>query len=287
MVTHKMSNQNKITKKDLIKGWVRYYATLEVSNSYERLTALAFLYGMMPILKIIYRDNDEELKEAYKRHLLFYNSEGSWGSLIFGITAALEEERGHLIESNADEEQIESSTEVINNLKIGLMGPLAGIGDTINHATLRPILLSLFIPLATAGSWLAGILPVTIWAIAISFLAYALNDRGYILGRNSIMDILKSGKIKQLINTASVLGLFMMGALSASYVRLNTVLEWTDSVGTTFSLQEMLDNLFPNLLPLIAVFSVYFYIQKRGPKYVRILVAIIVFSLVFSFFGVI
>lgn len=282
-----MSESKLLTKKDILFGWARYYASVEVSNSYERLTALGFLYGMMPLIKKIYGENDEELKAAYKRHLLFYNSESSWGSMIFGISAALEEERGMLIKQDGDEEQIESSTEVINNLKIGLMGPLAGIGDTINHATLRPILLSMFIPLAAAGSWIAGILPVTIWGIVISLLAYTLNSRGYTLGRNSIMDILKSGKIKQLINTASVLGLFMMGALSASYVHLETAVEWTDEVGTTYSLQEMLNDLFPNLLPLLAVFAIYFYIQKRGPKYVRILVAIIVFSLVFSFLGII
>lgn len=280
-------SEAKLTKKDVVKGWARYYLTAEVSSSYERLTALGFSYGMMPILKKLYGDNPTELKKAYERQLMFYNSEATWGSLIFGTTVALEEERANMLKNGAEPEELQASADMLTNLKIGLMGPLAGIGDTINHGSLRPILLSLFIPLAAAGSWLAGVFPLLIWGVVISFFAYSLNRRGYTLGRNSIMSILKSGKINQLINTASVLGLFMMGALSASYVKLSTTVQWTNSVGKEFVLQDVLNNIFPNLLPLAAVFALYFYIMKRGPKYVRILIGIIVFSLLFSFLGII
>lgn len=218
---------------------------------------------------------------------MFYNCEATWGSMIFGIVGALEEERSIMLDQGVSTEEIDQYTDIISNLKVGLMGPLAGIGDTINHGTIRPILMSLFIPLAETGFWGAGILPFAIWGVVISALGYFLNVKGYTLGKDSIMNVLQSGRINQMINTCSVLGLFMMGALSASYVKLSTIISWSDAVGNESTLQAVLDNIFPNLLPLAAVFAIYFYIKKAGPKYIRILLGIIVFSLVFAFFGIV
>lgn len=280
-------SEAKLKKSDIVKGWVRYYSGVEVSNSYERMTALGFSNGMYPILKKLYGDDPEEFKEACERQLMFYNCEATWGSMIFGIVGALEEERSIKLYEGATKEELKQYSDIISNLKVGLMGPLAGIGDTINHGTIRPILMSLFIPLAESGFWGAGILPFLIWGVAISGLAYFLNIKGYTLGKDSIMNVLQSGKINQMINTCSVLGLFMMGALSASYVKLSTVVSWSDAVGNESTLQGVLDNIFPNLLPLAAVFAIYFYIKKSGPKYIRILLGIIIFSLIFAFFGIV
>ena len=90
------------------------------------------------------------------------------------------------------------------------MGPLAGIGDTINHGLIRPLLLSMFIPLAAAGSWIAGVAPIVIWVIGIATLGYFLLVNGYRSGRKSVVQLLESGKINDFIQVATVLGLFMM-----------------------------------------------------------------------------
>ena len=87
---------SQITKKDVIRGWAKYYTCAEVSSGFERLTAPAFSFGMNDVLKKLYDDNQEEYINALKRHLLFYNSEATWGSIIFGITCALEEERASM-----------------------------------------------------------------------------------------------------------------------------------------------------------------------------------------------
>lgn len=276
-----------LTKREVIKGWAKYYLCAEVSSGFERLTALAFSYGMNDVLAELYKDDEEQYKEALQRHLMFYNSEATWGSMIFGMTCALEEERAAMLKEGAESEELEASADMISNLKVGLMGPLAGIGDTINHGMLRPLLLSMFIPLAAEGSWLAGVGPFVIWSVAITILAYTLATRGYTLGRKSVVSILKSGKLNQFINTASVLGLFMMGALSSTYVKLTTPISWSNAVGEEQLLQDMLNKIFPNLLPLLVVFGIYFYIKKGGPKYVRILLSILVLSVVLSFFGIV
>ncbi len=276
-----------ITKKGVIKGWAKYYLCAEVSSGFERLTAPAFSFGMDPVLNKLYHENPEEYKEALKRHLMFYNSEASWGSMIFGISCALEEERASRLKEGAAKEELDASAELITNLKVGLMGPLAGLGDSVNHGILRPLLLSLFIPLASTGAWIAGVAPLVLWGVCISAFAYLLAAKGYALGRKSVVNILQSGTLSRLINVASVLGLFMMGALSSTYVKLKTVISWTDMAGEQVFLQDKLNGIFPNILPLLVVFGVYFYIKKAGPKYVRILVSLLVIALILSFFGIV
>lgn len=280
-------NNGKINKKDVTKSWARYLLSAEVASGFERLTALAFCYGIIDVLQKLYGDNKQRLKEALQRHLMFYNTEAIWGSLIMGITVALESEHKELIDSGANEDQIKSSSDMINSVKIGLMGPLAGIGDTVNHGMIRPLLLSAFIPIAMNGSWVAGAAPLIIWVIGMGSLGYFLAHNGYQLGRKSVVALLQSGKINQFIEAASVLGLFMMGALSSTYIKLETTVNWTNAVGEIVTLQSYLDNLFPKILPFIVVFSIYGFFKKKGPKYITVLITIIVSSLLLSFFGIV
>lgn len=276
-----------LTKNDVVKGWSKYYLAAEVSSGFERLTAPAFSFGMLSVLDKLYGESPEEMKKALERHLMFYNSEATWGAMVFGISCALEEERAILLKENASEEELDASAEMISNLKIGLMGPLAGIGDSVNHGMIRPLLISLFIPLAATGSWIAGIAPLVIWGVGISGLAYLLTTKGYELGKKSVVNILQSGTLNKFINMASVLGLFMMGALSSTYIKLSTVVSWRDAVGESVLLQDKLNDLFPNVLPLIVVFGIYFYIKKFGPKYVRILLGLLVIAMVLSFLKIV
>lgn len=276
-----------ITKKDVLRAWAKYYTCAEVSSGFERLTAPAFSFGMNDILKKLYGNNQEEYIKSLNRHLMFYNSEATWGSIIFGIACALEEERAMMLNDGATKEELDASADMISNLKVGLMGPLAGIGDTVNHGMLRPLLLSMFIPLAAAGSWLAGAGPLVIWTLCISAFAYVLVTRGYSQGKKSVTAILKSGKLNQYIQMASVLGLFMMGVLSSTYVKLSTAIQWETATGDAKTLQSVIGGIFPRLLPLLVVFGVYFYIKKCGPKYVRILIFILAISVVLSFFGIV
>ena len=105
-----------VSKKDIIKGWAKYYLCAEVSSGFERLTAPAFSFGMDPVLNKLYHDNPEEYKEALKRHLMFYNCEATWGSMLFGMSCALEEERAVRLKEGASKEELDASSELISNL---------------------------------------------------------------------------------------------------------------------------------------------------------------------------
>lgn len=270
-------NENKIiTKKELRKSWFIWYLGAEVSNSYERLQSLIFCASMILVLKKLYTTK-ETLSEALKRHLSFFNTEGIAGSIVQGITIAMEEQRATSNDSSQDT--------MITSIKTGLMGPVAGIGDSIVWAAIMPIIIALFLPFAIQGSSLGAIMPIILYTGISMFIGYFLCIRGYTIGRNSILQLLQNGKIKDLIEGAAVLGLFMMGALAASYISIKTPLEIAVKNSQPIVLQQILDSIVPGLLELVAVFAIYFYMKKKGPNYNIIMGTILVLSVIASVIG--
>ncbi len=244
-----------LDKRDIFKAWVIWWWGSEQSNSFERLQSLAFCMTMAPILKKLYPDNEEELRQGLKRHLLFFNTEGIWGSVIHGIVISMEEQRAM---------GMDVPTEAIVGIKTGLMGPFAGIGDTIDWATMVPLTLVFFLPYAQQGYWWASVLPCTIilvinWCLGLSFFKL-----GYRMGTGAALSILQSGQIQRVITFFSVMGLFVMGGLSADMVDVQCALVIQTS-GAPMGIQaDILDQILPGLLSILSVFAVYAYLRKGG-----------------------
>lgn len=273
--------QTLVSKKDLVKAWWRWTTAVEVPVSFDRMQALAFGYSMNGVMRKIYKDKPEELKDAMKRHTSMFNTNCDWGSIIHGITISLEEQRalGH---------EDEITPEMIQSLKIGLMGPLAGIGDSVDQGIVATIPLAIFVPMAQQGSVLTAFIPGLIYIAWSYFWSWTLFNKGYTLGKNSVLEILHSGAIKKVIDVASIVGLFMIGCLSASYVKVSTILEFASGAdGATTTVQSILDGILPNGLPFVVVMSMYLYITKRGPKFIRLMVYTMVIAVVLTFFHII
>ena len=151
-----------LTKRDVNNLVFRWQIMAEVPNSFARLQSLSFCAAFIPILKKLYGHDPEELSAALTRHLTFFNTEGVWGSVVHGIVMAMEEQRAL---------GAPVPTEAINGIKAGLMGPFAGIGDTINWSTMKPLLIMLVLPLAESGSFLAPI----IYAVLLAGITIAEN----------------------------------------------------------------------------------------------------------------
>lgn len=266
----------KLTKKDITKSMWIYYAGAELSNSYERLQSLVFCASMTPVLKKLY-STDEELSAALKRHLVFFNTEGIFGAIIQGIAISMEEQK-------ANGENV--TDEAITGIKTGLMGPIAGMGDAIVWAAIMPIIISIFLPFASSGSALGGIMPLILYPSISIAIAYGLIHNGYTLGKKSVMSLLHGGKMKSIIFTANVIGLTMMGALSASYVNITTPLKFEFVSGTQIVVQDILNTIAPGLLPLAAVFTIYTYLRKKGPYYNRILLTVVAVAVIASLLGI-
>lgn len=265
----------KLTKKDVNKSFFLWYMITEMSNSYERLQSLSFCASLTPILKKLY-SKKEDLSAALTRHLQFFNSEGIWGGLIHGITIALEEQK-------ANGEDIPD--QAITGLKTGLMGPLAGIGDTINWGTLKPIIYALGVSVAMTGSAAGAFIPF-LYPLVTLIMGYYIWNLGYNLGQDSIKSVLKGGWIQELITGSSILGLFMMGSLSANYVKLKIPLTITLSNAKPFPVQDIFDKIAPGILPLAVILGIYLYFAKKGHSYNKILLVILGASLLGSLIGI-
>lgn len=269
-------NKGHLANKDLMKANIILYITNEMSNSYERLQGLNFCITMAPFLKKFYKNNIEGYKEALVRHMEFFNAESSFGSLIHGMTLSLEEKK-------AAGEEVPS--ELIVGLKTGLMGPLAGVGDSLIRSTAKTTILALTCTFAITGNPL-GILILFTYPTLIFCLQYYMLKLGYNVGRDAVSKVLGSGILNKIINASGLMGMFMMGALSSSYVSVQTPLKFKlANAPEPMVVQQILDNIVPGLLSLAVIFGVYFYIKKSG-KYVRLVWGILIGSLILSFFGI-
>jgi D-glucosaminate PTS system EIID component len=282
-VTKSPDYPEKITNKDLMKSWIRWWWANEVPHTFDRMVAPSFLFGLMPILKKLYKDKDD-LREAYQRHLLFFNTQAIWGGgTLTGIAASLEEARAKSIAEGKREEAV--SEEMINSTKVGLMGALAGIGDAIDSGTLQYIFIAIALPWATAGSAWGALFPFLAFGICTFIYGFYFTKMGYSLGRNAAKELLSGQRIKTMIDALSVLGLFMMGILAGSYVKLNSSLTFSISE-KKFVVQEILDKILPGLLPLAAVMAIYFYFEKKGLKITNGLLYLTVTLIILASIGI-
>lgn len=265
-----------LTNKDLNRVFFRWWMTTELSNSYDRLQGLAFCNALSKSLKKLYAKNEEAYKEALVRHMEFYNSEGITGSMIHGIALSMEEEKAN---------GAEIPGEVITGIKTGLMGPIAGIGDTLIHGTLKPIILALACTFAMQGNVLGVIIPFFVPLICILIGLFFLKF-GYKLGKDSVMRMMKSGMINNIITGASILGLFMMGALSSSYVKVSTPLQFTMENAEPIIIQDILDQVLMGILPLTCILGIYWYFTHKGANYNKVIFGILVLSMIAGFLGI-
>ena len=270
--------EKRITNKDLMKVWWRWVFFQEASVSYERLQAPGFFYAISPVLVKLYGDNPEELTAACKRHMQFYNSEPYCGLAIHGITLALEEERAN---------GAPISDEAINSLKTGLMGPLAGLGDSVRAGTIAPIVTAFCISIGQTGNLIApflleGILVAIVWPFAIWLL-----KKSYHTGKEGIQEIFSSGKLNWITTMTSTLGGITLGALAASYVTLSSPLEFVLGKGSKIALQaDVLDVILKNILPLSMVLLSVYLLNKKvsAVKIILILAAVCALGVLIGIF---
>lgn len=201
-----MAKELKLTKKDRISVWWRS-TFLQGSWNYERMQNGGWAFAMIPAIKRLYKTK-EERAAALKRHLEFFNTHPYVASPVLGVTLALEEERANGV-------PIEDRT--IQGVKVGMMGPLAGVGDPVFWFTVRPILGALAASLAMNGNILGPIIFFLAWnVIRMAFMWYT-QEFGYKAGSH-ISDDLSGGLLQGVTKGASILGMFILGALVNRWV---------------------------------------------------------------------
>ena len=201
-----------LTKQDRIS--VCWRSTfLQGSWNYERMQNGGFCYAMIPAIKRLYSTKEDQAA-ALKRHLEFFNTQPYVGAPILGVTMALEEDR-------ANGAPVDDAA--IQGVKVGMMGPLAGVGDPIFWFTVRPILGALAASFAMSGNILGPILFFVLWnVIRYAFLWYT-QEFGYKAG-TAITKDLSGGLLQKVTQGASILGMFVLGALVQRWVNVGSIL---------------------------------------------------------------
>lgn len=203
------SNAKKLSKRDRLSVFWRSQF-LQASWNYERMQNVGWAYAMIPALKKLYK-NKEDRSQALKRHLEFFNTHPYLSSPILGVTLTLEEEKaaGAKIDNAA-----------VQGVKIGMMGPLAGVGDPIFWGTIRPVLGAFAASLALSQNILGPIIFFLVWnIIRMAFLWYT-QELGYKQGSN-ITQNLSGGLMQKITQGASILGMFIMGVLVPRWTTMN------------------------------------------------------------------
>jgi PTS system mannose-specific IID component len=243
--------------------------------NYERLQGTAFAHAMTPIIRKLY-NTPEEIRAALRRHLVFFNTEPNVGGVIHGTVIAMEEQRANGAPIDDDD---------INSVKSGLMGPLAGVGDSISQGTITPILLSIGIGIAAAGSILGPILFFVLELGIMLAIAYFAWMQGYDRGREGVTSLLRSGVLDRVLTGAGVLGNMVMGALTFQFVNIYLTLSWNIDVGGGQSRifdvnRDLLNAIMPGLLPLAFTLLTWWLIARRRVSPIWLLVIYVAIAMI-------
>ncbi|WP_287478428.1 PTS system mannose/fructose/sorbose family transporter subunit IID [Anaerostipes sp.] len=266
-----------LSKKDVLKAFWKWTFFSHSNYNYERLQASGILQSMSHVPEKLYPDNPEEQKKFMKRHMAFYNTEPHFGGIINGMVLAMEEEKA----SGADIDD-----EAINSVKTGLMGPMAGIGDTLWQGTLQPIALAIGVSIASGGNVLGALVFAVIMCAVMFPIAYFMYMKGYTTGKSGVEAILSGGKMKQLIQAASIMGATVLGSLTANYVSATSNMKIKVGASELALQTDVLDKLLKGGVPLALTLLTLYLLKNRQMKSTTVMIILVLIGLVLGAAGI-
>lgn len=220
--------------------------------SYDKMQALNCLYAMTPIINRYYKDKKDRA-EGYLRHFELYNCNPRTGSFIMGMCASMEKV------ASQDPDFDKTS---INSVKVSMMGPLAGIGDSIFWGSLRIIALGVGISLCTTGNVLGALLHILLYNIPAILVTYYGVFAGYNMGTQFMSQASKSGILQLVTKAAEIVGMMTIGAMAVTMTSVNIPLV-LNIQGSELAIQSIFDEIFPCLLPLVLTFGCFGLLKKK------------------------
>lgn len=254
---------------------------IQSAFSFDRMQALGFTWALLPKLRQLYPDRTQ-LAKALHRHLVFFNTHPWLPGPILALTSDLEQRYATALARGDDVDEV-SHTASVESIKGSLMGPLAGIGDSAFHGTLRPVLSGVGASLALAGNPIAPLVfLVPINAVHFGARWFSLRY-GFRFGRR-LFQRLNQDVIDRVMEGATIAGLMGVGALVGTWLNITVPVEYTIQESTV-SLQEMLDGILPKLTPLLVTLAV-FGLVRRQVNAVVIMAGLAVGGFVLGYAGV-
>lgn len=264
-----MSNQ--LTKKDVNQAMLRSWGYQWLSFNYETMQSCGFTWFITPSLEKIYDDKAVVSKKANQYASAFYNTENTMGQIIHGAILGLEESG------------VDGVTDTAVALRTGLMGPFAGLGDSIFKVSSKVIFGSLAGYMALDGSIVGMLLCIALCIFCNGFVRYWFFQGGYHQGVEFITN--KKGMIQGLTAAVTVMGIVVVGAMIPSTVKITVPLVYTFGEATQ-AVQDILDRICPYLLPAITTFLIYKGLGSKKMTTVRMVWLIIAICIVLTYFGI-
>ncbi len=278
-----------VSKKTLRKSFNNWFFWNGCSQQAESMLGMAFGQAMAPVVEELYETKEDRAK-ALQRHITLFNTESQVGSVVNGICIGMEEQLANGT----------GTAEMISETKVALIGPTSAIGDSLWVATIIPLLLTICIAIATSltsAPWVGAVVYMIVYPIGTYFLSWYLFRLGYKAGLEGISRFMASGKLDKLMSTATILGLIVVGGLTANFVTctLNIDIkamqevfngtEYVEQLVSVFNLDTLLNNVFPKIVPLALTLVVYRLYTKKRWSPIAIMGLILVLAAVLTAIG--
>lgn len=267
-----LSNEEKtILRKAYLKGLPAMIATNSVVSQ-----ARSMAFSILPGLEVWYKDNPQKKNEIFERHSKeYYNNHAVMNGLVTGVVLAMEKKGAE------DSEDVSSA---VTSIKSALMGPLAGIGDSLISNCWRLICTSIALAWCLEGNIMGPLFFFVFFGVTSWVLKYALVELGYREGTKIVEVAFQGGLIPLITKAASVLGAILIGALVATNVKINIALAPVIN-DITINVQSVLDTIAPGLLSILLFFWVFSKV-KKGWSGVKLLYLLLAVCVGLAYFGV-
>lgn len=233
-------------------------------------------YAMQPFLDQFYQD-PEARRQAMVRQMSYFNTNVAMYPFILGVTASMEKENATKPDFNV---------ESINAVKTSLMGPMAGIGDSVFWGVLRTIAAGIAVSLAQSGNILAPFIFLLLFNVPVQWLRWKGGQLGYTLGSEYISSMYENGLINTLTKAAGIVGLTMIGAMTSQMVKLDIKWNMMMNGKVIMKTQEMLNQIFVGLIPLLITLISFYLLKKKNVSINYLILGMIVLGIVLSLLGV-
>jgi PTS system mannose-specific IID component/fructoselysine and glucoselysine-specific PTS system IID component len=252
-----MATKEVSTRKKISQFFWRSWA-IQDSWNYERQMNMGFMYGIAPTLDRCYPNADtdpkqmERKKEAYRRHMAFYNCTPQTSAFVLGLSASMEEELA--------EDPSAFDPDTVNAVKTSLMGPLSGIGDSFFQGTIRVIAFGLGVSLAKQGSFLGPILAMVISIIPSVLVTWFAAKLGYEGGRGFLQKMQSGDLMDRVMYVCGIVGLMAIGGMVATLIGATAPATFASGA---VKIQKLLDSIMPQMIPLALTGAMYWLIKKN------------------------
>ena len=280
-----------VSKKTLKKSFLNWFFWNGCSQQAETMLGMAFGQSMAPVIDELY-ETKEDKAAALQRHITLFNTESQVGSICNGIAIGMEEQ---LANGNGSAESIQDD-------KVALIGPTSAIGDSLWVATIIPLLLTICLSIASAipgSAWVGALLYMIIYPLGTYLLSWKLFNLGYKAGLDGVQRFMASGELDRIMQAITVLGLIVVGALTASFVTCNLNIDiktaaqvfdsasgtYVEGVISVFNLDNLLNSVFPHIVPLALTLGVYNLYTKKNWTPLAIMGLILVLAAVLTAIG--